>query len=84
MLIATRTNKEINRIILLTFLVMFNYLEDSEFASKVNNLCTHQRQIRFASDVRNFRDSIKSQMIDLFHSYFKAYSLVMEFFKRDK
>ncbi|CCG23351.1 hypothetical protein CORT_0D05110 [Candida orthopsilosis Co 90-125] len=82
MLIATRTNKEINRIILLTFLVMFNYLEDSEFASKVNNLCTHQRQIRFASDVRNFRDSIKSQMIDLFHSYFKAYSLAMEFFKK--
>ncbi|KAI5968193.1 hypothetical protein CANMA_002409 [Candida margitis] len=82
MLITTKTNKEVNRTILLTFLVIFNYLEDSEFASKVNNLCTHQRQIRLASEVRNIRDSIKSQMVDLFHTYFKEYSLAMEFFKK--
>ena len=82
MLINSKANKESNRVILLTFLVLFNYLEDSEFASKVNNLCTHQRQIRLASDVRNFRDSIKSQMVELFHSYFKDYSLAMEFFKK--
>lgn len=82
MIINTKTNKETNRIILLTFLVMFNYLEDSEFASKVNNLCTHQRQIRLASELRNARDSMKAQMIDLFHSYFKEYSLAMEFFKK--
>ncbi|KAI5958902.1 hypothetical protein KGF57_002336 [Candida theae] len=82
MIIATKSNKDSNRIILLTFLVLFNYLEDSEFASKVNNLCTHQRQIRLASEVRNFRDSVKSQMVEMFHAYFKEYSLAMEFFKK--
>ncbi|KAI5954221.1 hypothetical protein KGF54_001996 [Candida jiufengensis] len=66
----------------LIFLVFFNYLEDSEFASKINNLCTHQNQIRLNFEKQWLRDNLKLYMIEVFQIFFKNYSLASEFYKK--
>ncbi|CAK9437387.1 uncharacterized protein LODBEIA_P17650 [Lodderomyces beijingensis] len=66
----------------LTMITLFNYLENSEFACLVNNLCTHQRQIRADGEMAKNRDRIKCVIVEMFIAYFNDFIPAMAAFKR--
>ncbi|KAI3405028.2 hypothetical protein KGF56_002193 [Candida oxycetoniae] len=66
----------------LTLITLFNYLEDSEFACKVNNLCTHQRQIRSDHEMCQSRDKVKGKMVEIMISFFTNFPPAMALFKK--
>ncbi|KAI5962547.1 uncharacterized protein KGF55_003623 [Candida pseudojiufengensis] len=76
------SNLETIKMLKLIFLVFFNYLEDSEFASQINNLRTHQQQIKTNFEKKWIRDNLKIYIIEIFNIFFKNYSLAFEFFKK--
>lgn len=66
----------------LSIVTLFNYLEDAEFAYKINNLCTHHLQIKCDKQMCRKRDKIKKVLVQIMLSFFVDFHPALVAYKR--